>query len=327
MLTMNMQYLTKKRNCHEEKGRNCFCVWVNCNFMADMSEALSHFESEKNRKAALYTAAVFALLLFLFFFIRWSVPVLPMPVPEDGIEVNLGNSDEGLGDNQPQSPESPNELAAPVRNTAAAMPEPEASKEVETDDSEPDAPAVKSTPKPTPTSPKLAEKETSPKPIASKPTTAPIAPQPEKPKALFKGVSGNGPGGNEADDYKKGGNQGIAGGQGDQGKPGGNPNSNQYSGNGGTGKGGVAIKNGLEGRKISRFPSFEDEFNENAKIAVDIRVDAAGNVISATFQPKGSTTSDANMKAIALRKARQLKLSSGDAEAIGTIVFNFRLKN
>ena len=61
-------------------------------------------------------------------------------------------------------------------------------------------------------------------------------------------------------------------------------------------------------------------------MAVDIRVDDNGNVTSATFQPRGSTTGNANLKAIAIRKAKQLKLSEGDSESLGTVIFNFRLK-
>ena len=52
------------------------------------------------------------------------------------------------------------------------------------------------------------------------------------PKALMGAVSGTGNGGNDADDFKPGGNQGVAGGNGDQGAPGGDPNSNNYTGGG-----------------------------------------------------------------------------------------------
>ena len=42
-------------------------------------------------------------------------------------------------------------------------------------------------------------------------------------------------------------------------------------------------------------PSFEDDFNENAKVAVDITVDAGGNVTSASVNPRGTTTTNANV--------------------------------
>ena len=57
------------------------------------------------------------------------------------------------------------------------------------------------------------------------------------------------------------------------------------------------------------YPSFEDDFNENAKVAVDITVDASGRVTSATVNLSGTTTTNANIRSIATRKARQLKLN------------------
>jgi hypothetical protein len=162
------------------------------------------------------------------------------------------------------------------------------------------------------------------KPV-KQPETTPTPPKP-KPKAIFHGVNGTGTGGNDADDYKPGGNQGIAGGHGDQGKPGGDPNSTNYTG-GGHGNSGVAISRGLAGRHITGYPSFTDDFNENAKVAVDIHVDANGNVTDPEYQPRGSTTSDANMKAIALRKAKQVKFNGGGDESVGTIIFNFKIHN
>lgn len=288
------------------------------------------FEVQKNIRAGGYTAGVVGLLLLILFLVKWSLPVVPPPPIEEGIEVNLGNSDQGLGDDQPMSPEKPapseQPKYSPPKVSAVAA---EDTKDVETDDRDEEAPAVKKPPVAKPNATKIPVKEEAvkPKPTPAAPVSNPV-PAPPKPKAVFKGVSGNGAGGNEADSYKKGGNQGVAGGSGDQGKPGGNPNSTNYEGNGGTGKSGVSISRGLSGRNIVRFPSFEDDFNENAKVSVDIRVDASGKVTSAVFQPRGSTTSDPNMKAIAIRKALQLKLNaSGDDEQIGTITFNFRLKN
>jgi len=204
-----------------------------------------------------------------------------------------------------------------------------AAKDVETDDANPeDAPVVKKPPVVKPEATKIAEKE----PMKTKPvkTTTPVTepvPAPPKPKAVFKGVNGTGTGGNEADTYKKGGNEGIAGGRGDQGKPGGDPNSKNYEGNGGRGNSGVSISHGLEGRRFITLPSFEDEFNENAKVAVDIRVDETGKVTSAVYQPRGSTTANSSLKSIAIRKAMQIKLNSGSEESMGTIVFNFKLRN
>ncbi len=175
-----------------------------------------------------------------------------------------------------------------------------------------------------PNATKIPDKEitkTKVKPV-KRPETLPEKPAPPKPKAVFRGVNGmergvTGP------TISSGGSQGIAGGHGDQGAPGGDPNSKNYVG-GGHGSG-VAISRGLGGRHISSTPSFTDDFNENAKVAVDITVDAAGNVTSAQYTPRGSTTSNANYKAIAERKARQVKFTPGSDESNGTIVFNFKV--
>ena len=162
------------------------------------------------------------------------------------------------------------------------------------------------------------------------PSTKPL-PSPT-PKAVFKGTTAStSKAGNNTDSYNGVANQGIAGGKGDQGKPNGNPNSDSYNGNAASGKsgsGGVAIKNGLDGRRITKFPSFEDDFNENAKVAVDITVDQLGNIIAATINPKGTTTTNTNIRNIALQKARTLKLNSGPAETqTGTLVFSFILRS
>lgn len=56
-------------------------------------------------------------------------------------------------------------------------------------------------------------------------------------------------------------------------------------------------------------------------------MDADGNVTSAEYQPLGSTTSDANKKAIAISKAKLIKFNKGSDESAGTLIFNFKLKN
>jgi len=296
--------------------------------MVNQSYINDNFESRKNWKASGYTLMICILLAIVFLFVTWTLPSIPPPVIEEGIEVNLGNTDVGSGTDQPYLPGKPSPQdhekytppkAAPVEKVAA--------KEVETDDKQvEDAPVVKKPPVTKPEATKIPDKEvvkTKPQKVTEvvNPT-----PAPPKPKAVFKGVNGTGTGGNDADNYKPGKGEGIAGGHGDQGQPGGDPDSKNYSG-GGHGNSGVSISRGLQGRRITALPSFSDDFNENAKVAVDIHVDGAGNVISAEYQPRGSTTSDASMKAIALRKAHQVKFNGGADESVGTIVFNFKLKN
>jgi hypothetical protein len=297
---------------------------------------MSHSENQKNARAGTYTGIVCGLLLLLFFIVSWSIPVPQQPQEDLGMEVNLGNSDKGSGEVQPLIPGAPaledKEVNSPpkARVTAAAP-----VKEVATDDNDKEAPeAVLHKPaKPMPKATKLPEKEKTVPEKAVKASPKIVenpAPAPPKPKYVYKGGDARGKGGNNADSWNGSSNQGIAGGKGDQGKINGNPNSDSYDGNGGSGHSGVVISKGLPGRRITRLPSFEDDFNENAKVAVDIRVDQNGSVLSATYQPRGSTTSDAGLREIAIRKAKGLKFSANPSAAdseIGTIVFNFRLKS
>jgi|SRR5579871_1981043 len=296
--------------------------------MATPSYINDNFESQKNMKASGYTAMICVLILIVLFFVTWTLPTIPPPPIDEGIEVNLGNSDQGLGTNQPFLPGKPSpqdqEKYTPTKQTVV---EHTPAKDVETDDKNEDAPVIKRPLITKPEATKIPEKEVAKATMkVVKPTETPAPPKP-KAKAVFHGVNGTGTGGNDADDYKPGGNQGIAGGKGDQGQPGGNPNSNNYKGNGGTGNSGVTISRGLQGRRVTGLPSFTDDFNENAKVAVDIHVDAAGNVTSADYQLRGSTTSESAMVAIALRKAKQVKFNSGSDESVGTIVFNFKVHN
>jgi hypothetical protein len=295
---------------------------VNSSYVAD------NFEARKNWKATAYTLLICSLLVILILLVTWTTPI-PPPLPiDEGIEVNLGNSTVGLGDNQPFLPGKPaardEQKYSPPKQTVV---EKTAYKDVETDDKNLDAPAIKKPAVTKPDATKIPDRNVvKSKPVKEKRAEEIPTPAPPKPKAVFHGVNGSGNGGNDADDYKPGANQGIAGGKGDQGQPGGNPNSSNYNG-GGNGNSGVRISNGLAGRKWVSLPSFTDDFDYNAKIAVDIHVDANGNVIDQNYQPRGSTTSDASMKAIALKKARQIKFNATGEESVGTLVFNFRVKN
>ena len=178
-----------------------------------------HFESRKNWQATSYTVLVLGLMLLFFILWKWPLQQWYPPLVDEGMEVNLGNSDFGSGEDQPLEPGSPapaeQNAYTPPKTTVAPV---EAAKDFVTDDKDEEAPVIKKPPVVKKESIKVPEK-TSPKPAAPKKTVteAPPVPPAPKPKALFKGVNGTGTGGNEADSYKKGGNEGIAGGTGDQG--------------------------------------------------------------------------------------------------------------
>jgi hypothetical protein len=272
------------------------------------------FEKEKNIKAGLITAFICLLLFFIFFFLNWELPQIPTPSFGEGIEVNLGNSETGLGT---EAPQVPGKAATETDNTKSTPPaQVEATKPIQTDANETDEAAAVVN-----------------KPLKKQNTITPPVQAPPKPKAVFGGGSSTTTSGNNADSYNGKTDQGIAGGKGDQGKINGNPNSDSYTGNGGNGTGGpagagggVSIRSGLDGRRIAKLPSFEDDFNENAKVAVDIVVNDNGQVIGATVNPRGTTTTNASIRNIAIKKAKMLRLNAGtDPEQKGTIVFSFKI--
>ena len=287
------------------------------------------FESQKNFKATGYTAVACALLLFIFFMVSWTLPVEPPPPVEDGIEVNLGNSDKGLGKDQPFLPGQPSaEDKEKYTPPKPAVVEKAPAKDVETDDNnKEDAPVVKKAVRTKPNATRIPDKEETK--VKARPVKAPDpvpTPKPVKPKAVFHGVNGTGNGGNAADDFKPGGNEGVAGGRGDQGAPGGNPNSTNYTG-GGHGNGGLIATGGLRGLRMLSVPSFTDDFNQNAKIVLSVHVDENGNVTSAEYDMRGSTTSAGNLIAIAIRKIKQVKFEATGQEHVGGFIVNLKVHN
>ncbi|MDP3394079.1 hypothetical protein [Sediminibacterium sp.] len=271
-------------------------------------------EKQDQLKATIITLVITVILFSIFFYVRYQQPFLQEPAGGEGIEVNLGDAETGYGTTPPTSIGE----TAQEQNNTNNSPSEETVSIPENNPTEEDVPLNKPAVNTT-----------------SKPTNAnSIVPPNPKPKAVFTGNNSKGSGGNLADSYNGVTNQGIAGGKGDQGKPTGNINSDSYqgnasSGNGGLGgTGGVAIKSGLGGRKITKLPSFEDDFNENAKVAVDITVNKSGAVLEAVINLKATTTTNQRIRNIAIQKAKTLQLSEGNAnEQTGTLVFNFKLRN
>ena len=70
-------------------------------------------------------------------------------------------------------------------------------------------------------------------------------------------------------------------------------------------------------------PSYQG--NEEGRIVVEIRVDAAGNVLSASISTKGTTITNETLRRAAIEAAKKNKFSAGDGPAMGTITYNFRL--
>ena len=111
-------------------------------------------------------------------------------------------------------------------------------------------------------------------------------------------------------------------------------NSGANSGNGssqGNGQKGNPVGHGssggnswsLSGRGIKgTLPQPANTFNQEGRVIIEIRVNAAGTVVSAVV--KGGNISDKQTQQLALDAARKAKFTEGDHDQIGTITYNFK---
>jgi len=257
----------------------------------------NHEQKErKSRIAAIAGTIIFHALLILSLLLFALRTPLPLP-GEEGVEVNLGYSDEGMGDIQPEIPAQAPKAAPQPRQTRA-------DENLVTDKTE-EAPAIS----------KDKKKTTKPAPV-TKPS--PVVETPKEPvvnqKALYPGKSTT---------TTPGGNQGTTGKPGDQGNPNGTPGSPNYTGNGGTGNG-ISFDLGGRGSRSLIKPTYNSP--EQGKIVVSIKVNREGRVTYASAGAKGTTISEINLRQQAEDAARRtIFVADPDApeEQRGTITYIF----
>ena len=277
-----------------------------------------HFEQVKNRKAAMYTAAVVAVVILLLL-IRITLPVVQEPVVDNGVEVNLGNSDFGSGTVPPMVPGEPAPEATPQQ---AATP-PAAQPRVDNQEEEPDPEDKELAITKTVEKVKRAEKPvTAPpveKPKVVKETPAPPQPKPKAQMGQYSG--GKGTGGNNQDTYNGVKDQGIAGGKGDQGKPNGNINSDNYKGSGGTGSDGIRV---ISGNRKVRPVQLKGEFSQSATVSVRIKVSPDG---SGTYMGFVSGINESQYTNIIKQhlNSRDIQFNTSDEESIVVIQVVFKV--
>lgn len=276
-----------------------------------------HIDRRNYAQAGAYTGLIAIALLLIIWFVKFYEPLPPAMPPEDAIEVNLGSSDVGSGNDQPELPGEP----APAQQVAYTPPQAvsnaadEPARDVP-ENNEADAPPVI---KPTNTKPdaKKFNVETKPVKTTTPPNNNPPAPPAPQPKAVMGQVrGGNGNGGNGAATYKPGTGEGQGGGPGDQGSVGGNPNGRDY-------------RPRQLGVRVVSIPaqSFEDDFNEGGTIVLDIEVDPSGRLTSASYQVSGSSLPRSSKQYnIALARARQIKYPQYEGGFKQKLSFNFSVK-
>ena len=234
------------------------------------------------------TIVVHALVLLVLFLMAFRTP-LPLP-GEEGVEVDLGMMDQGMGTIQPEKPAIP----------MAAQPQQQQNKSKEdiVTQNDDEAPAIE---KPKNTKPKQETKPVEePKPTVNQ-------------KALFKG----------SNNPQAGGSEGITGQPGDQGKPNGLAGIKKYDGNGGKGNG-TGYDLGGRGAKSLHRP--DDDFSEEGRIVVDIWVNRNGQVVRAEVATKGTDIINNAMRQKAIQAAKRSTFASDpDApeEQHGTSTYTF----
>jgi hypothetical protein len=284
------------------------------------------FEARKNTQASMYTLGVAGVIILIFILWKIPLPVIERPVVDDLVEVNLNIPEEisptfgggggGGGGNPVQA----------IHPAGTAYSPPQATKDEVKDVPEENDTKVPAVLKPDVVKPTAKKINSESATVKAKPKEVVETPAPQKPKAVLgKTVGGSDNGGGAVDNYSRAGGSGPGNGVGNgSGNDGGSGNGN--GGGNGPGSGpGTGPKNfGTITKAISQ--SFDDEFNENGKVAMDLVVNERGKVVSAKFNQHGSTTSNPKLISIAERRAFELNLGSSPNGQKGTVIFNLKVK-
>ena len=270
------------------------------------------FDKERHRKALTYTTIICGTLLLLFIFISWKVLPPAPPVVQDLMEINLGNNDEGFGQDQPLiKGEGKPEKEIAVQPKSAPAKEEVSEENVTPDDNAAvdAAPVVKTIKKSIPV------KVTSPTA-----TTAVIpAQKPKIPKLVYNGPSTkNGNNKTEDNGYTMQGNN--KSGKGDFGDPKGNKDS--YGNTPGGKVGGPKVISG--NRKVIRYYSFTGDLGK-ATINAIIKVSPAG-VGTFVRIGQGSTSFNRDYASAITGYLRTMQFDKAEEESMVTVQFNFNVQ-
>ena len=267
-----------------------------------VDQFMNREEKRNKRTGFLVSLVVHAGLLILFIFLlAWKEPYPPLP--EYGIELNLGFDAQGLGDEATEEPakeeiveeqEEVQEEEVIEESEETQTPEvEEISEEIEAESYEESTSDVSATDS------KVAQEETK--------EEEKVEEKKEKPKVLVT--------------YKSGGtSEGEKDGEGDQGDPKGSEESQNYEGTLGGG-GGAQLS--ISGWKWEKVPDPKEDSDATGKIVFEIKVDRYGKVI-------GIKTLEKTVSPLVVSKYREevlrtkfIKTGAGAAadESTGRITF------
>jgi outer membrane biosynthesis protein TonB len=279
------------------------------------------------RKGILGTIIVHLLLFAMLILVGFSTP--PAPESEEGILVNFGTGETGIGDIEPSPPAFKEESSAPPVKELATPP-PSAAKPVVKPAEDPllsqnteEAPIVKKVPPVI----KKVDPEAAKKRLEKLEADRKINEQMEAERARVREEEAekrriateqkresdimNRTKNALANSQNRGTTstgEGIAGGPGNQGDPNGSINSKVRGtgsglGTSGTGTGDKGISYSLQGRGFQALPPPKYDYQGEGRVVVEVSVDRSGKVVQATPGTKGSTTLDEYLLRVAKEAA------------------------
>lgn len=289
---------------------------------------LRHFRAERGKGLA-GTIIIHIVLFLVLILVSFSVP--PPPQNEEGILVNFGTDETGLGMIEP-SPPAVQEVASPPPPSNAAKKSDE--EPMLTQNTE-EAPEVKKV-DPEAEKKRIEKIEADKKLRAEREAERIRKKQEDDERKRVEAEQQR-----QADIMNRTKNalansknagtsstsEGIAGGTGNQGDPRGSVDSNVRGEGGGLGDKGISYE--LKGRGFQNLPKPIYEYQGEGRVVVEVTVDRSGKVTQAVPGIKGSSTLDEYLLKVAKDAAMKASFEAKpDAPLFqkGTITYNFILK-
>ncbi len=273
----------------------------------------------KDTKAKIESGLLTAVIMALLFLLLWFIYIdAPRQTEEEGIEVAFGDSEDGGG----AEPEAVPMPAVPVTQAPPPTPQAPSENDLMVQDDEESLALAKQREE---EKKKRAEQEelirkqreeqarleaeqrAEQQRIAEEQARKAAEEQEKRDKAAaLGGLFGN----NQQGAQGSGSTQGAS-----------QQGSNNPVGHGSVGGNSWSLK----GRNIKALPKPSTQFNQEGKVVVNIQVNSAGKVISATVG-EGTTVSDYQTKQVALEAARKAEFSPSENKIqVGTITYTFKL--
>ncbi|MBG0858864.1 MAG: hypothetical protein IQL11_05125 [Bacteroidales bacterium] len=289
---------------------------------------LHKFPSER-RKGVIGTVLIHLIVLILLIIVGFSVP--PPPETEEGIIVNFGTDETGLGLIEPSppavqeetTPPDPPDAAVKIKEEPLLTQNTEEAPEVKKVDPE----AEKKRLEKIEADRKLKEQleaERIKRELEEAERKRIAAEQQRQTDIMNKTRDALTASKNAG---TKSTSEGVAGGQGNQGVPSGSVDSKNRGEGSGLGDKGISYD--LAGRGFQKLPLPKYDYQDEGRVVVEVSVDRSGKVIQAVPGVKGSNTLNEYLLKVAKEAALEAQFDSNPNAPViqkGTITYNFVLK-